>query len=640
MSDLNSFIEEELNKRKADYLTSPAYIIEHYNIEKANIQAYNGRQLLEMLQNADDASETAIEKRVLIQLKDNVLTISNNGEPFNEDGFRSIIDSNLSPKALQQNKIGQKGLGFRSILSWADEVIIESGATKLVFSPKIAELFLKMLLNESEKISDFIRQNSKAKMPIATLRVPKILNGDGAVNDYDTTIAIRLNKNIIDNVQSQILSVINKETLIFLNNIESIEIDSPKRKIIFRKSYPDKTKRRVVIESRNLLENVTETKTWNIKRRSGTHKGKNYELAVAWNDNLDDSANVLFSYFKTDVRFPFPALLHGTFELTQDRNQLVNDTEGHNEFLAGELSQLLIEAALEIASNQDTVSYLPLKLLNIDFDKADSVLQKFMFKETLIEKIKSSKVFPTVNNSYISHAEKPVFYDQPVAQLLHGDDVDNLMPVCNDESVVTFLQPFMFNYTVEWFMSIISHRASEIEIPDLAKLIYYFLEYEPYKNKLASDEFNLAEQDGILLDSEGNLIKWGSNIFIPPQENRKSILSKALNIRFLDQDLLEALMREYKTDNIDIILAKLKPFGIKKYSFIQVAETLIQHYNSKERLDKKDVMKLHSLLFPLFRTELKSGEPFPLSTSIDTPVISKSIKKAREVYFGKHYGIR
>jgi len=50
------------------------------------------------------------------------------------------------------------------------------------------------------------------------------------------------------------------------------------------------------VESVNILDNITETKTWNVKRRDGIHKGKNYELAVAWNDELDEVENVLFSY--------------------------------------------------------------------------------------------------------------------------------------------------------------------------------------------------------------------------------------------------------------------------------------------------------------------------------------------------------
>ena len=71
---------------------------------------------------------------------------------------------------------------------------------------------------------------------------------------------------------------------------------------------------------------------------------------------------MLFSYFKTQVRFPFPALLHGTFELTQNRNQLENDTTGHNEFLTEKLAELLIDTALKIASQKKEANYFPLKI--------------------------------------------------------------------------------------------------------------------------------------------------------------------------------------------------------------------------------------------------------------------------------------
>ena len=642
MSNLNKFIEEELIKRKALYLSSPTYLIEHYESEKQNIQAYNGRQLLEMLQNADDASESATDKAILIELKDNILTIANNGDPFNEDGFRSILYSCVSPKTLQQNKIGQKGLGFRSILSWAEEVIIYSGGTKLAFSEKIAKLFLESLLKESEELSNFIKLKSKSKMPIATLRVPKLLNGDkDSENCFDTIISIKLKENIIDDVQSQILSVINKETLIFLNHIKTIKIDSPKRGITFYKSYTDNTKKRVTVKSVDIINDLPETKTWDIKRRFGKHKEKEFELAIAWNDELDESENVLFSYFKTEVRFPFPALLHGTFELTQDRNQLVNDTEGHNEFLTGELSMLLIEAALEIASKHDEVNYLPLKLLNIDFDKVDSVLQNFNFKETLIDKIKASNIFPSVNKSYNTYAADPVFYDHPVALIVQGDDVDNLMPICNDESVLTFIKTFpIYHYSAEKFISIIANRATKLDVRELAKLFYYFLEYEPYKKDLQLYNFELSNLDCFLLDSDNTIINWDSNIFIQPQDTKEFNLPKSLNIRFLNQDFVNALLQEFEIDNIDVLLNKLKPFGIKRYSFSEISKILIQHYNSKEKIITKDVLNLHAQLFIHFENELKSENPLPLLHGIDTPVVSRARKiiNAKEVYFGNHFG--
>ena len=236
MTNLKDFIQEELNKRKRVYQESPAYILEHYNSEQKNIQAYNGRQLLEMLQNADDASEIAKEKKVWIKLNGKKLIITNNGEPFSEPGFRSIIYSDFSPKTMQPKKIWQKGLGFRSILSWADEVIINSGGTKIGFSEKIAQTFLKELIKESPTVSDFIKKNSKAELPIATLRVPHLITDiEEATNNFDTVISIKLKDNVQNDVQSQILSIINKETLLFLNHIDAIEIDSPRRKITFKK---------------------------------------------------------------------------------------------------------------------------------------------------------------------------------------------------------------------------------------------------------------------------------------------------------------------------------------------------------------------------------------------------------------------
>lgn len=641
MSNLNQFIEEELKKRKEDYLSSPIYLLEHYNNEKGNVEAYNGRQLLEMLQNADDASETAKEKKVSIKLIGNELMIANNGEPFNEDGFSSIIYSNASPKTMQQNKIGQKGLGFRSILSWADEVIINSGGTKLAFSETIAKTFLQNLISESDKVAKFITQKSKSKFPIATLRIPKLLNGiEDVGNSFDTTITIKLKENILDEVQLQILSIINKETLIFLNHIEIIEIESPDRNIIYEKHYEDKDKSIVTVESTNLKDNTKELKSWSIKRKNGTHKEKNYELAIAWNKDLNDTENVLFSYFKTKVRFPFPALLHGTFELSPDRNELVSDTDGHNKFLTSELAELLIESSLEIASHNQQANFLPLKLLNINFDNIDGVLKSFNFKEILLEKIKSSCIFPSVNGNYFLYTDKPVYYDYPVAEFLIGEDVENLMPHCSETAVVSYLKSFpVFHYHIEKFISIIAVRLLTLSNIDLSKLYYHLLTYDYFKERSISSEFELHKQSEFLIDSENNSIPWGTNIFIQPDDEKEFKLPKSLNIRFVNSDLVNCLLQLFPKSDIDFLVKKLEVFQVKKYSFLEIAETIINHYNEKEKVTASEIKELHSFLFRLFKRESKEKNPIPIAHQITILAISSNskIRNAREMYFGKNY---
>jgi hypothetical protein len=215
------------------------------------------------------------------------------------------------------------------------------------------------------------------------------------------------------------------------------------------------------------------------------------------------------------------------------------------------------------------------------------------------------------------------------------------MPICKDESVIKFFKTFPISYyPIKKFISIISYRAPKIEIIVLAKLISFLLENEYYKKELNSNSFKLSELDGFLLDSEMNVINWSSNIFIQPQNKIEFKLPVSLNIHFLNQDLVIALLKELQIGNIEILLSKLEPFGVKIYSFSEIADTLIKHYNSIIKLELKNVIELHAFLFKLFKNELENTVPSILPSGVITPVISanKIIRKANSIYFGKYYG--
>lgn len=111
------FINSKLAQRRDVYLRDSNIILEDFRREREKIEEYNGRQLLEMLQNADDESITKKEKVCFIKLSENRLIIANNGRKFSEGGIESLMYTSLSPKANEQNKVGHKGLGFRSVLS-------------------------------------------------------------------------------------------------------------------------------------------------------------------------------------------------------------------------------------------------------------------------------------------------------------------------------------------------------------------------------------------------------------------------------------------------------------------------------------------------------------------------------------------
>ena len=79
-NDMKNYIEQCLCVMKEGYRNDPNRINSDYNKETESIQSYHGRELLELLQNADDELRDDMPREVYISFKDNVLSIANYGE--------------------------------------------------------------------------------------------------------------------------------------------------------------------------------------------------------------------------------------------------------------------------------------------------------------------------------------------------------------------------------------------------------------------------------------------------------------------------------------------------------------------------------------------------------------------------------
>lgn len=89
------------------------FILNHFNDEISTLEEYEGRELYELIQNADDAGSSNLK----IELIGTTLIVSNDGNrPFTQDGYASIMRPNQSTKR-DEKYIGCKGLGFRSVLN-------------------------------------------------------------------------------------------------------------------------------------------------------------------------------------------------------------------------------------------------------------------------------------------------------------------------------------------------------------------------------------------------------------------------------------------------------------------------------------------------------------------------------------------
>ena len=109
---------------------------------------YHGRFIVELLQNASDqAAKARLEKSdVVIIRTSEVIAITNEGVPFDEDGLRSLPPG-LSTKN-PSDTIGNKGVGFKSVFQVSEFPEIYSSSAKHQSFEQAPGLMFKLSSNQ------------------------------------------------------------------------------------------------------------------------------------------------------------------------------------------------------------------------------------------------------------------------------------------------------------------------------------------------------------------------------------------------------------------------------------------------------------------------------------------------------------
>lgn len=137
-----AWIETETRTSLDVYERDPEMLISSYRGERRTSHGYHGREVLELLQNANDAAADAGQfARVTLELSAHGLVLSNTGTPFKPKAITSFRLPNMSTKGRDGRLIGNKGLGFRSVLNWTDTPIILSGNLEIGFGPEFAKTY-------------------------------------------------------------------------------------------------------------------------------------------------------------------------------------------------------------------------------------------------------------------------------------------------------------------------------------------------------------------------------------------------------------------------------------------------------------------------------------------------------------------
>lgn len=211
-------MNNELSKLRdsliAEAKSSPMLLSDLAGLEAYVSESYNSRSFIELLQNADDANAT----KFYVKRSGDYLFVANNGRPFNIKDLESLCRSASSNK-VRGTTIGYRGIGFKSVVSFAKEIHLISGNFEITFSKELS----KQIVPQANKVP-LIRIPHELDKSIRKELVGEIKEiqdeGFNTVFIFSGVLA-----NQIDEEYTSFAST----TLLFLHNIQVIKIDLSKK---------------------------------------------------------------------------------------------------------------------------------------------------------------------------------------------------------------------------------------------------------------------------------------------------------------------------------------------------------------------------------------------------------------------------
>jgi hypothetical protein len=648
--DWENWLNERLEERKKVFGSDPDELISGYNRERSHASSYEGRELLELIQNADDSgTEYPQPNKMLIKLTPNALYIANTGIPFSPEGIKSLMVSDNSPKQFQRGRcIGYRGLGFRSVLGWASSIAILSGKLSIGFCEKKAIEWLKGLVDENTKVREKVEKVGKEGLlhPIATLSIPYFLNSTSSKEmlgveihqtlyelynkGYDTVICLVFDKpeDTYKKVQKQI-EKIGPEILLFLQYLERLEITTPETNAIWDVKRHENE---VIINPES-----KEPQVWRLFSESGEIQKEyrrpdqplaSYEIKLATlKRNLE--THRLFVYFPTEALFPFPLIAHTTFELTDNRQHLIESDI--NRFIADKLARLIAESAEKLVDSENPWNAL---LSVTPRGDIDPVLSKLGFEEKLKSEIASRKIVP-VRCKQFESAKNAKWIDGDFDDLLVGEEFKDICLYTEDQ----FLRNRLDDIKVETIQyDDLKERLNRLSRTPLsmnarAEIIYRLLENGIVTNDVCPPE--------LLVDENGLPIPAGIKALLPPEEKKFS-LPEWVPQRIVNSELATLLKDKFKLTRVGELVSRLRVFDIQEYRMATLVSSIVAETNRrvKEQPDKELKLRQEMLqaVWALYLAQKSEETPtLPETINVILPTREGNFLSANTLYLGKEY---
>ena len=583
---MKGFVLELIEKKKKRYLEDYGEMLGDYNRELETAKGYNGRQLLELLQNCDD--EGAKRVQFLLDRDKKTITISNDGATaFSKKGYRSLFIANLSSKTSKRKYIGNKGLGFRSIINWSNAIEIQSNNMSLLYSKGNLKATYDALFPEEMRRQIREEEGLTAEtVPMPFLSMPRLVEMEQT--NFKTSIIIHYKDGAYKDIVKQV-DKITQETLLFLNHIETVEFKGfdNDRRITCQRTLHDikdfEPSEEIVFEADNWSIFKEEQELPEEYQDKAKQEHEFYQIKLAVSSEFKSSDSMLYSFFPTNIKLGQPYILHATFDLDSTRNQLVDSDK--NRYILNQVVEFTLKVAKYYTKNE--VSYKPLQILN-HTHRADT-LDNLEYYDLIDDLIKSEPVFPCIDETYKS-LDDIIFVSNDFAEMLIDVKaqfvIENHLKPC-PQSIYEELEldDYYFDLLqeiedLEQYLNIISKL--DLSIAQRANFISQIVKEAGFIKRRNENALNF------LIDENGDLIKGEEYIYTPVTSNNELKTPEYASIKFINKALFDALIEALnfaEDDNPNksrFIYDKLKGFtNIHSYEPATLAMKIIRETNSE-----------------------------------------------------------
>ena len=368
--------------------------------------------IYELLQNAEDACAS----KVLFVLTEGGLDVSHNGDDFRFRNIEAITGIGDSTKKEELTKIGEFGIGFKSVFAITSTPYIYSG-------------------NYNIKIED--------------LYVPCELNKPPEDRKYDTLIKLPFNhgkftkkkvtKDKAFEITNEELENLKPKTLLFLKNIKKIKWEIKKGTLYSEGSISRRSKyigesRSINVKEVNLSATEKGEKYLVFDRPFKAKKGKTKKRSIEVAFKLDKGKLVREENSKLVVFFPTEKdtflnfVIQGPYVTTPNRESIPEGNE-ENQRIIDKTGELVTDC-LHTIKNHNDLKHLYVDFLNllpIDLEKRSFGRIYLTLYDKVAKKLKSEKLLPTLDGGY-AYSENSLLSSERVYEILNKADMGRLYP--------------------------------------------------------------------------------------------------------------------------------------------------------------------------------------------------------------------